>query len=71
MKWVPLLVISSGTGICAELVVAFAVTVVFVKQIRSTTSFLVTSGSRVNQTFFLGMVAMRVRTWFDADTLSS
>jgi len=31
-KWVPLLVISGGTGISAELVVAFAVLVVFVKQ---------------------------------------
>ena len=27
MKWVPLLVVSGGTGISAELVVAFAVTV--------------------------------------------
>ena len=32
MKWAPLLVISGGTGISAELVVAFAVTVAFVKQ---------------------------------------
>ena len=32
MKWVPLLVISGGTGISAELVVAFAVTVAFVSQ---------------------------------------
>jgi len=28
VKWVPLLVVSGGTGISAELVVAFAVTVV-------------------------------------------
>jgi len=27
MKWVPLLVVSGGTGISAELVVAFSVTV--------------------------------------------
>ena len=27
MKWVPLLVVSGGTGVSAELVVAFAVTV--------------------------------------------
>jgi len=32
MKWVLLLVISGGTGISAGLVVAFAVTVAFVKQ---------------------------------------
>ena len=41
MKWMPLLVISGGTGISAELVVAFAVTDVFVKQ----------AGGRINYKF--------------------
>ena len=56
MKWVPLLFISGGTGISAELVVAFAVTVACVTQTGQTTSFLVAAGSRVNQSRFLKLL---------------
>jgi hypothetical protein len=56
MKWVPLLVISGGTGISAGLVVAFALTVACVKQTGQTTRSLVATASRVNHSRFLKLL---------------
>ena len=53
MKWLPLLVVSGGTGIFAELVVAFAVTVALSNRQEKNTSSLAVTGSRVNQSRFL------------------
>ena len=54
MKWVPLLVISGGTGISAGLVVAFALTVACVKQ-TGQTNYKFFGGDRITgqpQPFF-------------------
>jgi hypothetical protein len=56
MKWVPLLFNSGGTGISAELVVAFAVTVACVTQTGQTTSFLAATVSRVSKSRFLQLL---------------
>ena len=57
--WVPLLLIGGGTRTSAGIVIAFTVTVAFVKRIGLTTSSLVATESRVNQSRFLKLLLAR------------